>query len=438
MRGNGLGFGLFACGSDGAGWGRSAVTGFVRFVRRGAVRRRIGVVGIVVILAGVVVAPVASADVPFPEDDSFYVAPAAVGSFPDGAVLNSRPISAWGLPLPVAGWQLQFRSTDSAGAAIADVATVLTPMVPWLGPGGRPLLSYQVAEDSLGTRCAPSFALGGGRDQSIINTALDIPFLTAMLLRGWAVVVTDYEGPQSRFFDGVNSGRGVLDGVRAAKSFAPAGITDSSPIGAWGYSGGAFATLWAMQQRAAYAPELSFAGVASGGVPAGIADIARRVDGQTQAGLAVLMLVAFARNDIGSGLLSDLNDRGRDLVAQESTACGADLVLRHVNQQLDEYSDTPNLLWHPQFVAATQRQELGASAPDVPLYMYHSTADDVIPVAGFSALVDRYCALGADITAVHSAIPGHNPAAAVESLGAMNFLADRFAGQPVAPGCTVR
>ncbi|MEU7767068.1 lipase family protein [Nocardia sp. NPDC049190] len=33
--------------------------------------------------------------------------------------------------------------------------------------------------------------------------------------RGWIVVVSDYEGPQSRLFDGVTSGRGVLDGIRA-------------------------------------------------------------------------------------------------------------------------------------------------------------------------------------------------------------------------------
>ncbi|WP_194853055.1 lipase family protein [Nocardia sp. SYP-A9097] len=373
--------------------------------------------------------------VPIPDADPFYAAPADLAANGNGAVLNSRPISILGLGLPVTGWQLQYRSTDSSGAAVADVATVMTPPIPWLGGGGRPLLSYQVAEDSLGTRCAPSFALRGGRDFSIVNTALDIPFLTAMLLRGWAVVVSDYEGPQSRFFDGVNSGRGVLDGVRAAKSFAPVGITSDSPIGAWGYSGGAFATLWAMQQRADYAPELWFSGAAAGGVPADIAAIARRVDGGIQAGLAVLMIVTFARIDPGSGLAEDLNDRGRELLVQESSACGADLVLRHLNRHMDEYSDTPNLLWHPQFQAATERQELGAVAPDVPLYMYHGNADDVIPVEGFSALADRYCALGADITVLHSGISGHNPAAAVESIGAMNFLGDRFAGIPAPAGC---
>ncbi|WP_067530980.1 lipase family protein [Nocardia crassostreae] len=397
-----------------------------------------GLVALTVLLAAAVVTPFTRADIPYPDDDPFYAAPAGLADFGNGDVLNSRPIAVLGLPLPVAGWQVQYRSTDSTGAAIADMATVLAPLLPWLGPGGRPLLSYQVEQDSLGTRCAPSYALRGRRDWSIVNTMLDIPFLAELLRRGWAVVVSDYEGPQSRFFDGVTSGRGVLDGVRAARSFPPLGITEQSPIGAWGYSGGAFATLWAMEQRASYAPELWFAGVTAGGVPADIAAIARQVDGETQAGLAVLILVALARNDPGSGLLDALNERGRELLAQEAQACGAEMVVRHLNRRLDDYGKEPNLLWHPAFQAATWKQELGDLAPDIPLYMYHSTGDDVIPVAGYTALVDRYCALGANLTAVHSAIPGHNPAAVVESVGALNYLSDRFAGIPAETGCHVR
>ncbi|WP_083913152.1 lipase family protein [Nocardia concava] len=399
---------------------------------------RIGLIGAVAVLAAAIAIPGTRADIPYPDDDPFYATPISLGEFANGAILNSRPIAVFGLPLPVAGWQVQYRTTDSAGEAVADMATVMEPLTPWTGPGDRPLLSYQIAEDSLGTRCAPSFALRGGRDFSIATTLLDIPFLAEALRRGWAVVVSDYEGPQSRFFDGVNSGRAVLDGVRAAKSFAPLGITDNSPLGAWGYSGGAFATLWAMQIRESYAPELWFAGVTSGGVPTDIPAIARGVDGTYQAGLAVLILIALARNDSGSGLADALNDTGHAVMAQEATSCGGDLVVHQFFRHVDDFATDPGILDSQPFRTATNHQELGGWAPDVPLYLYHSNADDVIPSAGFSALVDRYCALGATLTAVHSTIPGHNPAALGEALGAMNFLSDRFAGAPVVAGCTVR
>lgn len=392
----------------------------------------------VVIALAAAVAPMARPQIPVPDADPFYAPPESLAQFANGAILDSRPIAVFGLPLPVAGWQVQYRSTDSFGEAVAEVATVMLPPGQWGGQGARPLLSYQIAEDSLGTRCAPSYALRGGRDFSIVNTLLDVPFLTEVLRRGWAVVVSDYEGPQSRFFDGVTSGHGVLDGIRAARDFAPLGITSDSPIGAWGYSGGAFATLWAAQMRATYAPDVWLSGVSTGGVPANIPAIARGVDGELQAGLAMLILLSLTRNDPGSGMMELLNDRGRAALVRESEACGADLVVRHLFAHMDDYAAVPNVLSHPVFQATADKQELGGAIPDVPLYMYHSTGDDVIPVAGFTALRDHYCAGGATVMSVHSGVPGHNPAALVESIGAMNYLADRFAGIPAPEGCTTR
>lgn len=390
----------------------------------------------VLALTVVLTEPPARADVPLPDDDSFYAAPADLAGRANGSVLGVRPISVFSLPIPVAAWQLRYRTTDSAGRPGLDVATVLVPPMPW--PGARPLLSYQVPEDSLDTRCAPSFALSGGRDLGVVNTLLDVPFMTAALLRGWALVISDYEGPRSRFFDGAGAGRAVLDGVRAARAFGAGGVNAASPVGGWGYSGGAFATLWAAQLRADYAPDVRFAGISSGGVPADIPAIARRVDGGPQAGLALLIMLALTRNQPESGLPGLLNDRGRALLATDATACGSDLVPENVNARVDEYSRTPNLLGSKEFLAAASVDELGGSAPDTPMYLYHSTSDDVIPVTAFTALVDRYCGEGATLTAIYSRFPTHNGAAIGEAMGGMNYLADRFAGRPVVPGCTIR
>ncbi|BDT97395.1 MULTISPECIES: lipase family protein [Nocardia] len=389
----------------------------------------------VIILAA---APGAHAELPPPDRDPFYAAPADLARYGNGAVLDSRPIALFGLPLPISAWQVKYRTTDASDDPVADVATVLVPMLPWFGRGARPLLSYQVPEDSLGTRCAPSFALRGGWDTGAVNTVIDTPFMAEALRRGWAVVASDYEGPRSRFLDGVNSGRGVLDGIRAARDLPQAGLGPATPIGAWGYSGGAFATLWAAQLQPEYAPDVRFAGITSGGVPADWPAIAREADGTVQSGLALLILFALARNDPGNGLLELLNDRGRAALAENATMCGSDLVPKYVGARVDDFAVVPDLLRHPIFRAATDAQELGGSAPETPMYLYHSLTDDVIPVAGFTDLIGRYCAQGALITSVHSMLPTHNPAAIGEAPGAMNFLADRFAGLPVFPGCRER
>jgi hypothetical protein len=382
--------------------------------------------------------PAAHAELPPPDQDPFYAAPADLERYHNGAVLDSRPIALFGLPLPVSAWQVKYRSTDASDDPVADVATVMVPMLPWFGPGARPLLSYQVPEDSLGTRCAPSFALRGGWDSGAVNTLIDTPFMAEALRRGWAVVAGDYEGPRSRFLDGVNSGRGVLDGIRAARDLPQAGLGPATPVGAWGYSGGAFATLWAAQMQPWYAPDVRFAGITSGGVPADWPAIAREADGTVQAGLALLILFAIARNDPGNGVLALLNDRGRAALAENAAMCGSDLVPKYVGARVEDFSVVPDPLSHPTFRAATDAQELGGSAPETPMYLYHSHTDDVIPVAGFTDLVGRYCAQGAAITSVHSMLPTHNPAAIGEAPGAMNFLGDRFAGLPVAAGCRER
>ncbi|WP_063045847.1 lipase family protein [Nocardia pseudovaccinii] len=381
--------------------------------------------------------PVARA-FPTPDQDPFYAAPAELASQPDGAVLRTRSIALYGLPLPVSAWQVQYRTNDTNGSPIPGMATVLVPSWPWFGPGQRPLLSYQIAEDSLDTRCAPSYALRGGWDLGGANTYIDTPFIAEALRRGWAVVTSDYEGPDSRFLDGVNSGRAVLDGIRAARALAPDGVGPASPIGAWGYSGGAFATLWAAQIQPEYAPDIQFAGITSGGVPADWTAMADSVDGTVQAGLGMLVLLAIAKNEPNSGVPELLNERGRSALAEDASACAPDLVVKYINAHVDDFAAVPDVLFQPAFRAATDRQELGGSAPGMPMYLYHSTTDDVIPVAGFTDLVGRYCAEGADLTSVQSALPGHNVTAIGEAAGAMGFLADRFAGVPVAPGCPGR
>ncbi|WP_327114003.1 lipase family protein [Nocardia sp. NBC_01730] len=378
--------------------------------------------------------PVARAAVPPPRDDPFYAAPADLASHPNGAVLGSRTITLLGLPIPVAAWQLRYRTTDSEEHPQLNVTTVLVPPVPWTGP--RPVLSYQIPENSLDSRCAPSSTLRGGSATDMASTMQDAPFIADALRRGWAVVVSDYEGPQSRLFDGVTSGRGVLDGIRAARSFPPVGIDASSPIGTWGYSSGAFATLWATQLRREYAPDVRIVGTSAGGVPTDIPTMAQRADGAVG---GLLILLGLARNEPDSQLADLLNDQGRRaLLATDTSACSADLAQKYPDIHIEDFAAVPDLLAQPAFRNAATPNELGGTAPDTPLYLYHSVSDEKIPVAGYTALVDTYCAQGATLTAIHSPFPTHIGAAAGEAFGGMKFLADRFAGTPPAPGCVVQ
>ena len=97
----------------------------------------------------------------------------------------------------------------------------------------------------------------------------------------------DYEGPQSQY------GAGWLRGPRCARldqggqerSRRP-GLANS-PVGVWGYSGGALATAWAAEVQPAYAPEIEITGVAAGGVPPDFEAVARTIDGGPFSGLGL-------------------------------------------------------------------------------------------------------------------------------------------------------
>ena len=137
-------------------------------------------------------------------------------------------------------WQVQYKTEDTQSRASADVATIMVPDAPWTGPGPRPLVSYQTAEDGVGSKCSPSYALDGGVVGADGNSEAGTSLIFAALRKGWAVIAPDYEGPGSDFLGAAGEAHGVLDGVRAALRFAPMG----SPPARRSRCGGIGAARW--------------------------------------------------------------------------------------------------------------------------------------------------------------------------------------------------
>ena len=248
-----------------------------------------------------------------PADDPFYHAPENLESFRPGAVLDSRPVEVRMLRRVVKAdaWHVKFRSTDTRGRAVSAVTTVMIPRDRF-GGSVRPMLSYQPAIDSLGPAADPSFTLRQGNQ-------LELPLFARALRRGWAVIATDYTGPRHAFGAGVLAGRVVLDGLRAALTFEPAGFDAATPIGLWGYSGGAQATLSAAEQQPSYAPELNIVGVAAGGLPVDPAnatgDFEDVYDGSVLSGIPFGALIGISREFPDVELLGSLTPEGKAMVA---------------------------------------------------------------------------------------------------------------------------
>ena len=396
--------------------------------------------GLIAVATGTFLAAASTANgaVPKPDDDPFYAVPKKVVKLGSGAIIRSREITptALSLPLSADAWQVLYRTVDNTGTPTATVTTIMVPRTPWTGPGPRPVLSYQTAEDGAGTKCAPSYAIRGGL-QEPSNSSAETLLMQQSLQRGWIVVAPDYQGPRSMFLGAKGEARGVLDGLRAARAFEPAGIGRSAPIGLWGYSGGAFASSVAAQLQPRYAPKLHLAGVALGGIPADVKATIRKFSGAAVGGALIMGFVTVNRAYPEFHLTRYINDAGLKAMAKSQEDCINDAVIKHPLASIEQYAKDPNILDSPELAPMFKRMSplTFKGVPDAPVYEYHARLDQLAPIRPARLLIDRFCSKGVPVQHVEDRLTEHIGLVALGSFGAMNYLGDRFAGEPAPSTC---
>lgn len=380
--------------------------------------------------------PAPHAPYPASAADPFYRQPgtARLASMSPGTIIRYRPISPRAYRLrhvSARGWQLVYRSTNTQGAPVADVATLLVPP----RPRDR-LLAYQVAYDALNPVCAPS--------QEIVRGTMVEQFLVSKALaRHWPVVLPDYEGPKLAFGAGRNAGYGVLDAIRAARAFGSPGAADGrTPVALWGYSGGAYASLWAGELAANYAPDLSIVGIAAGGPPANLLATARRINGHAFAGIYLEAALGLARAYPGMDLDGLLNARGRAMqhklahscLAQELAWVRDPLLSGYSFANMNHYVTAPDLLRVPEVATVARANRLGGHGLPAPLFYYQAWFDQLTPRRQARILARRYCATGVPVD--FDWVAGeHLSAAVLDADRAVDYLAARFEGRPPPDAC---
>ena len=324
-------------------------------------------------------------DVTPPGDDPFYRVPENLEAFRPGEVLEGRSVEVRGFRrvIKADAWQVKFRSTDTEGAAVSGVATVMIPRRRFHGPV-RPLLSYQCAIDALGATADPSYTLRHG-DQ------LELPLIALALRRGWAVVTTDYNGPRHAFCAFSLVARFVLDGIRAAIDFPAAGFDAATPIGLWGYSGGALATLFAVELQRAYAPELNIVGAAAGGAGVDMTSSPQMFeDGNFLSGIPFGSVIGASRGFPDVDLQSVLTPRGQAMVAAATEMNMEQLVASFPFVRWSDYLTVPSVFEIPGMRAAFEAGRLGQATPMTPLHLYHAVHDKYPAIADVDKLVEKY------------------------------------------------
>ncbi len=365
------------------------------------------------------------------DPDPFYAAPPDIGDAKPGDVIESRRADSPSYPNTDI-WQIKYRSTDSAGDPIAAVTTVLMPRS---RGEGTPLVSYQAIVNALGTECAPSHGLFS--DELVEAPAVYL----GMVARGWAVAVPDYLGPTAAYGAARMAGQVTLDGIRAVTRFQQLPLAES-PVGLLGYSGGGLATSFAAALAPTYAPELDIAGIAEGGIPSDLAQIAQNLaySPLPHPGFGMAMAVALGLEREYPDrfpITENLNDRGMTLRNKLFNQCRRSILIDGAFNSARDITTAASLADTPsaQQVLRENSVTFYEGVPTAPLFVWQGVNDFIAPYQPVADMVGRYCDAGA--TVQFRGYPGaeHFSATVLGLPEAYLWLDARFRGEEAPSNC---
>lgn len=371
-----------------------------------------------------------------PARPAFYEPPAHIPA--PGRVLRTEPATSLLDPLglsslTVTSTRIMYSSKASGGEPIAVTGTLYVPRTPWIGWGNRPLISYAPGTQGMADRCAPSRQIAEG------FLEYEYYLIQAFIARGYAVVLTDYQGlgtPGTHpYMMRVSQARAVLDAARAAKLLP--GLTSTSPVGVMGYSQGGGAAAAAAELAPTYAPDLAVKGVVAGAVPADLAAVGENLDGSLYAAFLAYGVIGMAEeNNLPPAEL--LNEEGLSRMASVENSCVAELLSFSFKKSEEFTRDgRPVSAYYTEapFAKIIADNRIGRRTPAVPVRLVHSALDDVIPYAVGRQLMRDWCARGANVVFSTNAVPLHLGGMAPHIAESLAFFEARFAGLPQISNC---
>ncbi len=432
-----------------------------------------GVVGVLLALllvGSIGIAPPVFADDPtndahdpyFNEDEyqEFYTPPDPLPPGAPGDLIRTEPSRLVLEPSGQLGMimadatRIMYRSTDVRGNPMVVTGTYFEPYNDWPGGGPRPLLVYGPGTQGQGDQCAPSRQFNQGihwRPYLDLAFNYEEMFVSTMVARGFAIVMTDYQGlgtPGLHTYVGrVPQGDAMLDAARAAKKLPGTSLDPDGPIAFWGYSQGGGAAASAAELASAYAPELKVVGTYAGAPPADLKELFPYADGSVLVGAVgyALNSVMAAYPEHAEAIRSKLTPRGEDFLFKVADQCVAETLAKFMFRHLQPYfnEDINELVNEEPFSGLFDEQKLGRFKPNAPVMILSNRYDPLVPWTGANQLGRDWCAQGADVQFwtneeppfLNKAIINHALPMLVDGERGMQWIADRFNGLPTTPNC---
>ena len=352
------------------------------------------------------------------------------------------------------GTRIMYRSTDSRGNPTAVTGTYFEPFNDWPGAGARPLIVYGPGTQGQGDQCAPSRQFNQGIHWSpFLDFAFNYEamFVTTMVARGLAVVMTDYQGLGTpgvhTYVDRVAQGSAMIDAARAALQLPGTSLSPAGPLAFWGYSQGGGAAASAVELAPVYGPELHVVGAYAGAPPADLEQLVPYADGSVLVGV-----VGYALNSVIAGhpeseplIRAMLTPRGQDMLDKVAEQCIAETAANFMFRHLQPYfaEDIGAAVGRQPFRSLFDAQRIGRLKPAAPVLIISNRHDPLVPWTGAHQLGLDWCAQGADVQfwtneqppLFNKLVVNHALPMLVDGERAMQWVADRFNGLPSTPNC---
>lgn len=340
-------------------------------------------------------------------------------------------------PAGMQAWRIRYSTADQDGHVHEVTGMVIAP--PETPPANSPTAPRRVIAWTHGTwgvveKCAPSLS-------PLFFSAT--PALADMIRRGYVVVAPDYPGLGSAmphpFLLGVDTGRSVLDAVRAARGVPAAGAGSSFAV--WGESQGGHAALWTAMIAGSYAKDLTLVGTAAAAPPTDLAGNLRSgSDANVRAMLTSFAVYSWSQrygfplsslfNRTNQGVATRLA-RNNCITLGKNPRLGTILGVAAIRNALRK-KDIGSIAPWSQVAKANSVDPRAAIGP---LMIAQSEADPVVASSVTLAFARLRCRAGRQLHYVR--LPGgdHANSARDSAATTLDWIAERFAGRPAASDC---
>ena len=347
----------------------------------------------------------------------FYEAPIDLSTLQPGDLIRSSIVSTTN---DSTAFTVLYASRSVSEAPIAVSGMVWVPNAP---TEGNPLVSYAHGTTGIADECAPSKSNGSGETGVIANI---------LVTKGYIFAATDYEGLGTEgvhpYVVGASEARSMLDIIRAARQ-----LTESRGKSVvWGHSQGGGAALMASEVAPKYAPDAQVVG-AIGGAPVVELDKLSSVFTVTDSfGFMFMVAAGFRAAYPDIDLSKVMTQEGLDMVSLAESTC-TDVIMKARGTDIKTYLSVDSLNTEP-LLSRLQENTPGNIATDVPIFLYHGEADELIPASTSLQYFERACATGGyNIQRKTYAGAAHVDVLFSASTDIQTWIADRFSGTAPTP-----